>query len=121
MSKILVVVDDETLRGRIDLALERAHFEVITASDSRQALNLMHGDKPDLIIMEEDLPMINGDKLYSRIRRFSDVPIIVLGNEDDKLARVRALVLGADFYMTAPIGLNELIARTGVLLRHYKE
>ena len=121
MSKILVAVNDKTLREQIDSALEKVDFEVITASDSHQTLDIVHGGETDLIIMTESLPPINEDKLYSRIRRLSDIPIIILGNGEDRLVGVRALVLGADFYMTAPINLNELIARTRALLRRSKK
>ena len=125
MSKILIVAGNETLRGRIDEALEKVDFEVITTSDGHQALKMMYMAEPDLIIMEEDLPLINGDKVYFRIRQLSNVPIIIVLNDNcdnrDKMAGVRALVLGADFYMTMPISFNELIARMRALLRRYKK
>ena len=121
MPKILVAVNDETLREKVDSALERVSFEVLNASDSRQALNAVYGGEPDLIIMAENMPPINGERLHARIRQLSNIPIIILGANGDRLAGVRSLVLGADFYMTSPIGLDELIARIRALLRRYKK
>ena len=120
-SKILLVLNDEILEGRIDSAFKKVGFEVITASDGHQALKILYGSEPDLVIMAENIVPINGDKLYSRIRQLSHLPIIVLGDSDDIILGVRALVEGVDSYLAAPIHLNELIARTRALLRRYKQ
>lgn len=116
LDRILIIVSEAALRGQIVPALRRASFAVIAVSSSRQGWNALFEKSPDLIIMAED-----SAPLASRIRQVSSVPIIVLGSNGNRLALVRALVSGADCYMTMPLNLDELVLRTRALLRRSKK
>jgi DNA-binding response OmpR family regulator len=72
---------------------------------------------PDLVLMRENSRRLNGDELCIRIRELSDVPIIVLGQEQEEVAGVEFLEMGADAYLTSPLSLRELLARVRSLLR----
>ena len=72
---------------------------------------------PDLVLMRENSRRVNGDELCIRIREISDVPIVVLGQEQEEAAGVEFLEMGADAYLTSPLSLRELLARVRSLLR----
>ena len=112
LHRILVIVNEAALRERVVAALRHAHFAVIAASSSRRGWNMLFEKGPDLIIMTE-----GSSPLASRIRQVSSIPIILLGSNGNKLALIRALVSGADCYMTVPLATDELVARTRSLLR----
>jgi len=77
----------------------------------------MGRSSPDLIVLRENSCRLNGDELCIRIRELSDVPIIVLGQEQEEAAGIEFLEMGADAYMTSPLSLRELLARVRSLLR----
>ncbi len=82
------------------------------------ALDLLARDKPDLVILDLGLPDIDGIELIRRIRAVSNVPLVVLSSRGDERAKVEALELGADDYLTKPFGMEELVARLRTALRH---
>ena len=116
LDRILIIASEAALREQIVPALRQANFAVILVSSSRQGWNALFEKGPDLIIMAED-----SSSLASRIRQVSTVPIIVLGSNGNRLALVRALVSGADCYMTTPLNLDELVLRARALLRRSKK
>ena len=115
--KILVVDDDPGLRSLVGLALERAGFAVVTAADGQAALVQTAREAPDLIILDQGLPELDGLEVCRRIRARSEVPIIFLTARDEELDRVLGLELGADDYVTKPFSPRELVARVKAILK----
>ncbi len=115
----ILIVEDETQMMRfLKAALTAQEYRVIDAGSVREALVCATTRSPDLILMDLGLPDGDGIDLIRQIREWSRVPIIVIsarGREDDK---VKALDSGADDYLTKPFGVNELLARLRVALRH---
>ena len=116
-SRILVVDDDDDIRGLLRTLLERAGYEVSDASDGREGLRELFAGTPDLVILDVAMPGLDGWATLERIREVSDVPVLMLTARDAELERVRGLKGGADVYVVKPFGRQELVARVDVLLR----
>ncbi len=115
--KILIVDDDPRLRDLVALALGRAGYAVLTASDGQRALMHAAREKPDLIVLDVGLPEMDGFEVCRRIRATSDVPILFLTARDDEIDRIVGLELGADDYVTKPFSPRELLARVKAILK----
>lgn len=115
--KVLLVDDDTTLADVTAFALRRAGFLVITAETGEEALQTWEREQPDLLILDVQLPGIDGLSVCRAIRKVSDVPIIILTvrSGDDDI--VQGLELGADDYMPKPFSPKQLIARARAVLR----
>jgi len=119
MSARVLVVDDEPQIGRLlKTSLGARGYEVAVASDGQAALDLAASWRPDLILLDLGLPIIDGLEVCRQVRAWSQVPIIVLTVRDAEQDKVAALDLGADDYLTKPFGTDELLARIRVALRH---
>ncbi len=118
--KILVVDDDPGLRSLVGLALERAGFSVVTAADGQVALMRAAREAPDLIVLDQGLPEMDGLEVCRRIRARSEVPIIFLTARDDELDRIIGLEIGADDYVTKPFSPRELVARVKAILKRVR-
>jgi DNA-binding response OmpR family regulator len=113
-----LVVDDEP--SVIDLLvynLRKAHYEVLTAMDGRQALRLAQAHQPDLIVLDLMLPEVDGLDVCRELRRLSQVPIIMVTARGEEVDRVVGLELGADDYLCKPFSVRELLARIKAVLR----
>lgn len=115
--KILLVDDDPRLRELVGLALERAGYSVVTASDGAQALIHAQREAPALIVLDIGLPELDGFEVCRRLRQTSEVPILFLTARDDEIDRVLGLELGADDYVTKPFSPRELVARVRAILK----
>lgn len=116
---IILVIDDEPqILRALKTILGSKQFRVITASRGEEGLTLTATQKPDLIILDLSLPDLSGMEVCSRIREWSQVPIIILSVRDRESDKVQALDRGADDYLTKPFGIEELLARIRVALRH---
>jgi two-component system, OmpR family, KDP operon response regulator KdpE len=119
MSTRILVVDDEPQIGRLlKTSLGARGYAVAVASDGQAALDLAASWRPDLILLDLGLPIIDGLEVCRQVRAWSQVPIIVLTVRDAEQDKVAALDLGADDYLTKPFGTDELLARIRVALRH---
>jgi DNA-binding response OmpR family regulator len=116
-SRIVVVDDDDDIRGLLRALLERAGHEVSEASDGRAGLRELYSSSPDLIILDVAMPGLDGWATLERIREVTDVPVLMLTAHDAELERVRGLKGGADDYVVKPFGRQELVARVEALLR----
>jgi len=116
--KVLVVDDEPPIRKLLRMGLSTQGYEILDAPSGRVALELV-AQKPDLIILDLGLPDIDGLELLRQMRQKNEgVPIVVLSSRGEEAAKVAALDLGADDYVTKPFGMDELMARIRAALRH---
>ena len=115
--KILVVDDEELLVKGIRFNLQNDGYEVITGSNGVQAVALAQSQAPDLIILDVMMPEMDGLTACSKIRAFSDVPIILLTAKAEDMDKLMGFDNGADDYLTKPFNILELKARIRALLR----
>src|ERR1044072_6887495 len=118
MSPLILVVDDEPKVARLARDyLEKNGFRVLTCDDGQAALTIARREKPDLVILDLMLPTIDGREVCRRLRRDSDVPIIMLTALSEEIDQVTGLEIGADDYITKPFSVRALVARVRALLR----
>ncbi len=117
MDKILVVEDEPVLLETLAYNLKREGYEVLTASDGRQGVEMARRERPDLVILDIMLPGIDGFEVCRTLRREMTVPILMLTARTDEVDRVVGLEVGADDYVTKPFSMRELLARVKALLR----
>jgi DNA-binding response OmpR family regulator len=118
--RILVVDDDPDIRGLVRELLDRRGFTVTEARDGHEALRAFYAERPDLVVLDVAMPVLDGWKTLERIRELSDVPVVMLTAKADELEKTRGLRAGADDYVTKPFGRQELLARVEALLRRAK-
>ena len=115
--KILVVDDEALLVKGIRFNLQNDGYEVITGCDGVEAVELARSQKPDLIVLDIMMPRLDGLDACSKIREFSNVPIILLTAKSDDMDKLLGFDRGADDYLTKPFNVLELKARIRALLR----
>ena len=116
-SRILVVDDEEDIRGLVRALLERAGHQVSEAPNGRAGLRELYTAPPDLVVLDVTMPDLDGWATLERIREVTDVPVLMLTARDTEVERVRGLTGGADDYVVKPFGRQELVARVDALLR----
>jgi two-component system OmpR family response regulator len=119
MSQLVMIIDDEAgVRELLGDALKLAGFETVTAADAMVAQTLLRSTKPDLLIVDINMPMMDGFEFIERIRSNGDnTPALMLSARGDRADVTRGLTLGADDYVTKPFGLEELVLRIKAILR----
>lgn len=117
MSKILIVEDEENMARFIELELLHEGYEVIKAEDGRTGLDIAESGEADLILLDIMIPELNGLEVLRRVRRNSDIPIILLTARDAVMDKVSGLDAGADDYITKPFAIEELLARVRTALK----
>jgi len=115
--KILVVDDDPHIREVINFALEKADMQVYLAQDGQQALKKLEKQSADLVVLDINMPEMDGLECCREIRKTSDVPILFLSSRDDEIDRILGLEIGGDDYVTKPFSPRELVARINVILK----
>lgn len=115
--KVLVVDDDLELRGLIGFALRQAGYLVAEAGDGRRALEVFEREQPQLVILDVNLPGLDGFEVCRRLRETSRVPVMLLTVRNTEEDEVRGLDLGADDFLTKPFSPRTLLARARALLR----
>jgi DNA-binding response OmpR family regulator len=116
-NRVLVIDDDPDIRGLVRTLLERAGASVTEAGDGRSGLREFHALRPDLVVLDVQMPGLDGWEVLERIRDLSEVPVLMLTGRGAELERVRGLQGGADDYVVKPFGRQELVARVEALLR----
>jgi DNA-binding response OmpR family regulator len=114
---ILTADDDPQLLRLVSRNLELEDYEVVTASNGQQALEMIEAQTPDLVLLDVMMPKMDGFTVCQRVRAFSAVPIILITARGQDQDKVRGLDLGADDYLTKPFSVDELLARVRAVLR----
>ncbi len=115
--KILVVDDEQSIVELIKFNLEKEDWQVVTAYDGDEALDVFRREKPDLVLLEGMLPIKDGWQVCKELRETSSVPIIMLTAKGDEPDKIKGLEIGADDYITKPFSPKELVARVKAALR----
>lgn len=117
--KILIVDDEPDVVKVIAMSfrMQQPAWEVISAQDGLEALEMLDRERPEVVLLDIGLPEMDGFEVLKSIRLFSDVPVIMLTVRDDELGKVQGLELGADDYVTKPFSHLELLARVRAVLR----
>ncbi len=115
--KILVVDDDPHIREVIQFALEKANMKVVIANNGNKALGQLKQHTCDLIILDINMPEMDGLACCREIRKTSDIPILFLSSRDDEIDRILGLEIGGDDYVTKPFSPRELVARINAILK----
>ena len=115
---ILVIDDEPQILRALRTILTEKKFQVTIANRGEEGLTLAAANPPDLVILDLGLPDINGIEVCARLREWTQIPIIILSVKDSERDKVAALDKGADDYLTKPFGIEELLARVRVALRH---
>ena len=119
--KILVVDDEDLLVKGIRFNLQNEGYHVITGSTGLEAVMLTQSERPDLVVLDVMMPGMDGLTACSKIREFSNIPIILLTAKVQDMDKLMGFEHGADDYLTKPFNILELKARIRALLRRYKE
>ncbi len=114
---ILVVDDEIRYQHLLRVNLESEGYEISTAGDGEQAIEMIANRRPDMVILDVMMPRLDGYSTCERIRQFSSVPIIMLTGKAEEDDRVRGLNAGADDYVAKPFSATELVARVRAVLR----
>jgi len=114
---ILVVDDDPHIREIISFALEQAGMAPVEAVNGQKALDIVHQESPALIILDINMPEVDGFQFCKELRKTSEVPILFLSSRDEEIDRVVGLEIGGDDYVSKPFSPRELIARVNAILK----
>src|SRR5256714_13767035 len=117
MTRVLVVDDEADIRELVRELLSRAGYDVVEAPNGSEALKVLYAQQPDFVILDVQMPVLDGWETLTRIREVSDVPVLMLTARAEELDKVRGLRAGADDYITKPFGRQELLARVSANLR----
>lgn len=115
--RLLVVDDEQAVLDLLVYNLRKAHYDVLTAINGRQALDMARQNQPDLILLDLMLPEVDGLDVCRELRQTSKVPIIMITARGEEVDRVVGLELGADDYICKPFSMRELMARIKAVLR----
>ncbi len=116
-ARVLVVEDDEQSLTLMERVLRRQGHEPLTTRTGGEALRLLYGERPDLVLLDLGLPDTDGCTTLARMRDITEVPIMIVTGRDGEQDAVGALRAGADDYVTKPYGIQEVLARVDALLR----
>ena len=114
---ILIVDDDPHIRQLLVFAFGKAGLDTIEAGDGEAALALVQTQHPDLVLLDINMPRMNGLEVCRRLRAQGDIPIFFLSSRDDEIDRVLGIELGADDYVVKPFSPREVVARSMAILR----
>ena len=117
MAQILIVDDDPHIREVISFALEKANLSTTNACNGLQAIECFSQSIFDLIVMDINMPEMDGLECCREIRKTSDIPILFLSSRDDEIDRILGLEIGGDDYVTKPFSPRELVARIKAILK----
>jgi len=117
--KVLVIDDDPELLAMTETWLREAGYQALTAKDGVEGLQRVYAHRPDLVLLDIQMPRMDGWDVCRRLREMCDIPIIIVSVNDKKADVLRGFALGVDDYVTKPFHFPELIVRVEALLRRY--
>lgn len=117
MKKIMIVEDDEIIRNELRLLLENNGYKVMIITNFNNSLKEILDENPDLVLLDINIPYINGELLLQNIRKTSEIPIIMVTSKNSETDEALSISYGADDYITKPYNPNILILRIGAVLR----
>ena len=117
MRRILAIDDDREMLDLLAQSLSKEGFVLSTAQSGEEGIELSRTNSPEFILLDVNLPDINGFEVLRRLRRQSDVPVIMLTARGEEVDRVVGLEIGADDYLPKPFSVRELVARINAILR----
>ena len=118
---VLIADDEAQIRNILSIYFKKEGFKVVEAADGAEALMQTQSAKPDIIILDIMMPVLDGLEVCKQVRKISDIPIIMLTAKDEDDDRILGLEIGADDYITKPFGIRELMARINAVLRRVEE
>jgi DNA-binding response OmpR family regulator len=119
--KILIVDDEENIRGLLQEVLQAVGYQTFEATNGAQAIHLFEAESPDLVMLDIAMPGLSGFQVLRQLRKTSKVPVIMLSARIDTIDKVESLQLGADDYITKPFEIEEMTARVEAVLRRSGE
>lgn len=118
MTRLVLIVDDDPhIRQVLAFALAKAGYATIEAAEGEAALVAVAGQQPDLVILDINMPRLDGLEVCRRLRAAGDLPILFLSSRDDEIDRIVGIELGADDYVVKPFSPREVVARAGAILK----
>lgn len=121
MAKIMIIEDDITIREELKIFLNRYEYVIIAPSEFQNIVDLVKKEEPNIILLDINLPIFDGYYICREIRKFSDVPIIIVTSRDSDVDELMSMNLGADDFITKPYNTQILLARIeSILKRAYK-
>ena len=121
MANILVCDDDKDIVEAIEIYLTQEGYHILKAYDGQEALDILHTEKVDLLIIDVMMPRLDGIRATVKIRESNPLPIIILSAKSEDTDKILGLNIGADDYITKPFGNQELLARIRTALRHRRQ
>ena len=121
MNKVLVVEDDQGIRQIIKHNLVRESFAVFEAEDGVEGLAVAQSSNPDLVILDVEMPKMDGIDFCLRLREFSTIPVIFLSGKKDEQDRIQGFAAGGDDYVTKPFSKRELVMKVQVMLKRSQQ
>ena len=115
--KVLLIEDDTEFSGLTKTWLTNAGYDVLTAEDGVEGMRRLFSSRPNLVLLDANIPKMDGWEVCRRIRDMSDIPVLMVTVNNQKADRLRGFDLGADDYITKPVDFHELIARMQAVLR----
>ena len=116
--RVLAADGERAVRRFLQRSLAAQGYIGYEASSGQEVLSAVADDRPDLVLLDLDLPDLDGIEVTHRLREWTSIPIIILSNRDEERAKIAALDAGADDYLTKPFGIGELMARIRAAMRH---
>lgn len=117
MKKILIIEDDESVRGELEELLSNAGYEVLALEDYTNMLEDILMIRPDLVLLDINIPYMNGEVLLKTFRKESDIPVIMVTSKNTEIDEVLSMSYGADDYITKPYNPTILLLRIGAVLK----
>ena len=119
--RVLVADDDPNVHEVLGLYFRREEYQMLSAYDGEEALEIMHRSRPDIVVLDIMMPKKDGLMVCREIRRESNVPILMLSAKSEEFDRLLGLELGADDYISKPFSPREVVARVKVVLRRLRD